>query len=350
MRRRSIAPFVLVLWYVASAAARFDQTDDFIREEMKRQNIPGLALAIVKEGKLVKAEGYGFADLRAKTPATPDTVFKIASVSKQFIAAGIVKLAQDGRMSFDDPVHKHIDGAPAAWSGITVRHLLTHTAGLVREAPGFHPARVQSDADVIKTAYSLPLRFTPGEKYEYSNLGYFMLADIIRKVSGKPWTDYLRDAIFTPAGMTSTYPTSTTETIAKRARGYVDNDELRDAPRWAALRPSGAFLSTVLDLAKWEAVLYTDAILNEASRRQMWTPVTLNNGSTHSYGFGWALGHVAGQQAVHHWGGMPGARAAYARFREHRVAIIALMNLDDVNIEAVIEGLVAIHLPAPVRR
>ena len=125
--------------------------------------------------------------LELNVPARADTVYKIGSVSKQFISAGILLLAQEGKLSLDDPISKYLDGTPETWKPITIRHLLTHTSGIVREAPGFDPLKVQSDADVIKTAYSLPLRFTPGEKWEYCNVGYFSLAEIIRKVSGKPW-------------------------------------------------------------------------------------------------------------------------------------------------------------------
>ena len=133
-------------------------------------------------------------------PARPDTVYKIGSVSKQFIATGIMLLVQDGKVAVDDKVSKYLEGTPSTWQAITLRHLLTHTSGLVREGPGFDPYKVQPDIDVIKTAYPLPLQFKPGDKYEYSNLGYFVLAEIIHKVSGKPWGDFLTERVFAPLG------------------------------------------------------------------------------------------------------------------------------------------------------
>jgi len=335
---------VLLLCLTATAIAHADRADDFIRAEMRRQNIPGLSLVVLKNGEVVKAQGYGFADIKRKVPATPETVYKIASVSKQFIAAGIMVLVQNGQLSLSDSVSKHLEGAPAAWSRITIRHLLTHTSGLVREAPGFDPFKVQSDAQVIRTAYPLPLRFAPGETWEYSNTGYFVLAEIIRIVAGRPWTEYLRDAVFKPSGMNSTWPTNTTERVPNRAQGYVDNDAPRNAPDWLALRPSGAFLSTALDLAKWDAMLYTDTVLTEASRREMWTPVTLNDGRSYPYGFGWMFAKVNGHRLVHHPGGMPGARADIARFVDDRLTIILTMNLDDVNIDAIVSGLAGLYL------
>ena len=223
---------------------------------------------------------------------------------------------------------------------------MTHTSGLVREAPGFDPFKIQSDAAVIKTAYPLPLRFAPGEKWEYSNTGYFALAEIIRTVSGREWSEYLSEKVFRPAGMKTTYPTNTKVSVPNRALGYSDNDKLRDASDWPALRPSGAFLSTVLDLAKWDAALYTDDILSASTRAQMWTPVTLNDGSSYPYGFGWMFANVRGHKLVHHPGGMPGFRSDIARFVDEGLTLIVLMNLDDVDVDAIVRGLAAIHLPA----
>lgn len=337
-----------MLWLAATVVAQADQTDDFIRAEMRRQNIPGLSVVVLKHGGVIKAEGYGLANIKLRIPATPETVYKIASVSKQFVAAGIMRLVQDGQLGLGDPISKYLEGTPATWNGITIRHLLTHTAGLVREAPGSDPFKVQSDADVIRTAYPLPLRFAPGEKWEYSNVGYFALAEVIRKAAGRPWSEYLRDKIFRPSGMNSTYPTNTKERVPNRALGYVDNDALRDADEWPALRPSGAFLSTVLDLAKWDATLYTDNVLSDSTRRQMWTPVTLNDGSSYPYGFGWMFADVRGHRLVHHPGGMPGARADIARFVDEGLTIIVLMNLNDVDIDAVVRGVATLYLPSPV--
>ena len=217
--------------------------------------------------------------------------------------------------------------------------------GLIREAPGFDPFKVQSDADVVRSAYSTPLRFAPGEKWEYCNTGYFALAEIIRKAAGRPWTEYLNEKVFGPVGMKITYPTNTIAKVLNLAQGYVDNAKLLDAKYWTALRPSGAFLSTVLDLVKWDAVLYTDQILLESTRREMWTAVKLNNGTSHPYGFGWELGSFRGRKLVHHGGGMPGFRAELARFLDDHLTIIFLANLDDVDRESILYGLAAIYLP-----
>ena len=328
----------------ASIAAQGDRTDEFIRRQMKEQRIPGLSLVIVKDGSIVKSAGYGYADAATKIPATADTVYKIASVSKPVIATGVMTLVQNGRLGLDDPVSKYLDDTPAAWSTITVRHLLSHTSGLVREAPAFDPGKVQSDADVIKSAHRTPLRFAPGERYEYSNLNYFAIAEIMRKVTGRPWTEYIDQTVFKPAGMTTTYPTNTKVRIANLAVGYVDNDNPRPAPQWGALRPSGAFLSTVGDLAKWDAALDGNRILTSASRDKMWTAVTLRDGTVAPYGLGWLVSSNKGRTRVQHTGGMPGARSGFVKYLEDRLTIIVLMNLDDVDIDAIVGGLAALYL------
>jgi CubicO group peptidase (beta-lactamase class C family) len=317
---------------------------------MDRAKAPGLALAVIKDGQVVKLQGYGFADVSRQVAVTPDTIFKIGSVSKPIIATGILLLAQDGKLSLDDPVSKYLDGAPATWSGITIRHFLTHTSGVVREGPAFNPDTPQPDADVVKSAYPLPLRFPTGSKWEYCNVGYFSLAEIIRKVSGQPWADFLAARVFTPLGMTSTFPTSTKND--RRALGYDGEGNANVAADWPAVRPSGAFLSTVTDLVKFERMLAGTELLTAATRQRMWTPVTLTDGSTYPYGFGWELGERGGRHYIGHGGSLPGFRSSYARFPGSALTIIVLTNADRVNRDAIVTSVadaVSPAVPAPSR-
>jgi CubicO group peptidase (beta-lactamase class C family) len=253
---------------------------------------------------------------------------------------------QDGLLSLDDPIGKHLADVPAAWRPITIRHLLTHTAGVVRDAPAFDPFNDQADAEVITSVYRLPLRFAPGEKWEYSNAGYSPIGQIVARVSGQPLIEYLAQRIFRPAGMSLTYPTNTKEPVPNRARGYADNDTpLREAREWRAFIPSGGFLSTVVDMAKWDVLL--DSVLTEASRAAMWTPVTLRDGTTYPYGLGWELeSPVKGRRVVRHGGSVVGFRAEFARFIDDRMTIILLMNLHDVDWQAIVRGVAALNLPA----
>ncbi|HEX5733975.1 MAG TPA: serine hydrolase domain-containing protein [Blastocatellia bacterium] len=346
MHSKRLPVFALVLLLIASVAARADKVDDYIKAEMQKQHIPGLSLAVIKDGKIIKAQGYGMANVELNVPATAETVYKIGSVSKQFLAAGIMLLIQENKISLDDKISKFLEGTPDTWKDITVRHLLTHTSGIVREAPGFDALKIQNDADVIKTAYNLPLRFTPGEKYEYCNVGYFTLAEIIRKVSGKPWGDYLNERLFTPLEMNSTRTTTMTEIVPNRANGYVwRSGKLDNAGILFAVRPSGAFLSSVLDLAKWDAALYTDRILKQSTLSQMWAPVKLNSGATHPYGFGWELNTFGGHKAVHHGGSLPGFRAQFARFVDDKLTIVVLTNGDGANSRALALGVAGLYIP-----
>ena len=338
--------FAFVLLLTLSTAVRADKVDDYIKTQMERQHIPGISLVVIQDQKIVKSEGYGLANVELNVPARPDTVYKIGSVSKQFIATGIMLLVQDGKISLDDNVSKFLEGTPDTWKPITVRHLLTHTSGIVREAPGFDPLKIQADADVIKTAYSLPLRFTPGEKYEYCNVGYFTLAEIISKVSGKPWPDFLNERVFAPLGMNATRTTSMTELVPNRANGYIwSNGKLQNASTYFALRPSGALLSTVLDLAKWDEALQTGKLLKQPTLDQMWTPVKLNNGTTHPYGFGWELEPIGSHKKVNHGGSLPGFRAQLARFIDDKVTVVVLTNGDNANAGGIAIGVANFYIP-----
>jgi D-alanyl-D-alanine carboxypeptidase len=346
MYRKRIAFFALVLLLIAITTLRADEVDDLVKAEMQKQHIPGLSLAVIRDGKIVKAEGYGLANVELNVPATAQTVYKIGSVSKQFIAAGILLLVQENKISLDDKISKFLEGTPDTWKEITVRHLLTHTSGIVREAPGFDPLKNQTDADVIKTAYSLPLGFVPGERSEYSNTGYFALAEIVRKASGKPWEDYLTERLFAPLAMNSTRATTVTEIVQNRADGYVwTANKLQNAGIFIALRPSGAFLSSVLDLAKWDAALYTDKILASSVRNEMWSPVKLNNGTTYPYGFGWYVDAVSGHKLARHGGSLPGFRAEFVRFADDKLSIVILANGNNSNLGSIALGVADRYIP-----
>lgn len=322
------SPLALCLFFLTHCA-RADVVDDLVKAEMARQQIPGLALAVVKDGKLTKAAGYGLANVAEKTPVQPDTVFRIASVGKQFIATGILLLVEDGKLKLDDRLDTFLEDAPPTWAPLTVRRLLSHTSGLVRESPSYVPILRQPDIAVIRAAYPLPLQFTPGEKYQYSNVGYFTLAEIIRRKSGQPWPEFMTERVFKPAQLNAT-ATTDQPPRGPRATGYAGKDgnwtPVVDA---LAVRPSGAFQSTVLDLAKWDTLLDGDKILKAASRKEMWTPIKLNDGKPYGYGLGWTVATKDGRQVIRHGGSQSGFRTEFMRFPKERVTIIVLANSDE---------------------
>ena len=317
--------------------AQQDDIDVFITNQMKKQGIVGLSIGIVKNGKVIKAKGYGQANIELDIPASEKTVYKIASISKQFIAVGIMKLVQEGKLKVSDPITKFIKDAPAKWNSITIRHLLNHTSGLPVEPPGFDGMKELPDSMYIKAAFADNLAFTPGSKFEYSNFGYFILADIIRVTSHLSFSEYMKKYIFDEHGLSSTRTTSLEAIIQNRATGYMKttNDSTLNAPNYLALRPSGAFLSNINDLLKWEMDMQSNKLLTQKSYDQMWddkfkTPLTMDNEAIY-YDYGWMMNKVNGKQFVHHGGSLPGFSAVYFRYVEDKTAIVILTNFDSVD-------------------
>ena len=321
--------------------------DEYVKVQMQTLHIPGLSIAVVEKGRLIKAAGYGLANVETDTPATPETVYKIASLSKQFLAAAVMLLVEEGKIGLDDQAGKYLNGSPESWKNITVRHLLTHTSGIVRDPSDYHPYKEQSPAEVIESVYPMPLLFQPGEKWLYSNVGYYVLSEIIGKASGKPWSEFISERLFAPAGMTSTRILTLTAVVPHRASGYEQSDgKMINAENWIAVRPSGAFLSTVLDLAKWDAFTDSRSRLTAASRKQMRTPVSLNDGTSADYGFGWYVDSFLGRARIHHDGQYPGFRSDYERFENDALSVIVLANSGSSRVDSLAVKIAGFFAPA----
>ncbi len=330
-----------------------DKVDDYVRAEMLWQKIPGLSIAVCKNGKVIKAQGYGYSNLETHAPAKASTPYKIGSISKQFLAAGVLVLVQKKKISLDDSIRKHLLRAPEAWSGITIRNLLNHTSGLVREIPGADPSKQTPNAKIVEELYNVPLRFAPGQKWEYSNMGYFVLAEVIQKASGQPWNDFIQKEVFTPIRMSNTHE-ATRKGALKQSKGYdTRNGQIQSAEIWPALRPSGAFVSTVLDFAKWDAALNGNSLLNQASREQMWIPAKLASGQTKAYGFGWFLDPWNGHRRVYHSGGVPGFVAEFQRFTDEGISVIVMANIGNRDLSDIavrVAGFYKMDLAEPTRK
>ena len=316
--------------------AQTDSTDIIVKQLMEKQKIVGLSLAVIKNGKPVVNKGYGLANVELNVPVTSESVIRLGSVSKQIFTTAIMKLMEEGKLGIEDPVHKFFPDAPETWRPIAIKHLMSHTSGLQREAPGYDNFKIQPDLDVIKSAYSLPLVFQPGEKYQYCNVAYFMLAEIIKQVSGMPWQDYIHDKLFVPAGMNNSYMTDFYRIIPNRAEGYMHNhDTLVNATAMLAIRPSGGFLSTSSDMIKWNKVLTEKKIiLKKENWEKLWQPVIKtsdNAASKEYYGFGWTIDEYKGRKLIVHGGANIGFRSVYARFVNDGLSIIILTNTDEAN-------------------
>lgn len=337
---------ILLLFFLLPSLAfsQIDSTDIIVRQMMEKQKITGLSLAVIKNGKPVANKGYGLANVELNVPVNSETVIRLGSVSKQFFTTAIMKLMQDGKLSIEDSVHKFFPDAPESWRPIKIKNLMSHTSGLQREGPAYDNNKIQPDIDIIKSAYSLPLAFKTGEKYQYCNLAYFMLAEIIKQVSGMPWQDYIHEKLFVPAGMNNSYLTDFYLLIPNRASGYMHyHDTLINAPAMYAIRPSGGFLSTSSDMIKWErAMREKKIILKKSNWEKLWQPFIKTSDYADSkeyYGFGWAVDEYNGHKLIVHSGSNIGFRSVFARFVNEGLSIIILTNTDEANPRAIANAL-----------
>ncbi len=304
-----------------------DSVDEYIRAEMAEQRVPGVALAVIRNGSPVKVTTYGAANIELDTPVTTRTVFRLASISKQIIATGVMLLVTDGKLSLADPVCKYLRHCPTAWKAISIEQVLSHTSGLPNEAPGNNPFKLESNDAVLGRAFDVPLQFKPGQGWAYSNLGYGVLVEIIQNVTGRPWPEFFTTRIFQPLGMSATRTKSAFDVIPNRAGGYqYRDDKLHNVPQLIAMRPGGAFVSTLEDMIKWDLAITRGRLLSRAAQERMWTAVRLPNGTSTRYGFGWWTDEVRGHRRIRHGGSEPGVRTEYSRFPDDGIAVIVLAN------------------------
>lgn len=323
--------------------------DEFINAEMKAQQIPGVALAVVKDGKIVLERGYGLANVEHQVPVKPETIFQSGSTGKQFTATAVMMLVEEGKLSLDDKVNKYFTDAPEAWANITVRHMLSHTSGMTDYPQDFDLRRDYTEDELYQRIKPIPLAFQPGEKWSYSNLAYVMLGILIHKVSGKFYGDFLQERVFKPLEMTTARIISEAEIVPNRAAGYrVANGQIKNQ-EWVSptlnTTADGALYLTIYDMAKWDAALYTEKLLKKSSLEQMWMPVKLNDGKTHPYGFGWGLGEVRGHRIIEHGGAWQGFKAQITRFVDDKLTVIVFANQIRANQAKLARGVAAIVNP-----
>jgi CubicO group peptidase (beta-lactamase class C family) len=281
---------------------------------------PGGTLVAARGDRIVHCEGFGMADHQARTAATCDTVYDIGSVTKQFTAAAVLKLEAMGELRVTDPIDTHLGPVPAAMRGITVHHLLTHTAGLVEGLGDDYEALSREDM-LAEALASTPLS-TPGTEFSYSNVGYSMLAAIVEEVSGLGYEQFMARHLFTPAGMTSTgyvLPRWESERVAveydatgaSQGRPY-ERPWAADGPYWN-LRGNGGLLSSARDMFRWHLALTGDAVLPADARAKLFTPSVEIPDEDESYAYGWAIVDAGTGRVAWHNGGNGWALANYAR-------------------------------------
>ncbi|MFZ3250421.1 MAG: serine hydrolase domain-containing protein, partial [Pseudolabrys sp.] len=280
--------------------------DRFVSGEMSRQKIPGMAVAVVKNGEAMVAKGYGFANLEHQVPVTTHSIFQSGSVGKQFTAAAIVHLEERGKLRLDDNIARYLPPTKARWGSITVRQLLTHTSGIPEYEDEVDSRRDYSERQLTELVGLLPRRSTPGHKFEYSNSGYLLLGIIIRMITGKFHADYIRENIFEPLGMKTARIVSDADIVPNRVAGYrMSKDRILNQD-WVSptfnQTADGCYRLSLNDFLAWERGVRARALLKPESWSQIFTPVVLKSGKTHPYGFAWEIRQESGQTVHGHNG------------------------------------------------
>jgi D-alanyl-D-alanine carboxypeptidase len=333
LRRSAFISFALASFAIHANAQTNDRLDKFVNEYLHDNNIPGCAVMVRNKGQ-VFTKGYGIANEEWNTPVTTKTLFQSGSVGKIFTAMAVMMLDQDHKLSLDDPVSKYLK-IPDSWSGIKVKHLLSHTSGL-----GDYPNWVTyqesyNEESMLGMITSQRLAYGPGRRFRYSNLGYVTLGMLIHKVTGEFYGDFLTDRVFGPLGMADTRVISDQDIIPNRASGYVigDNAELKNQ-EWVSptfnSTADGTLYFTVEDLAKWAEELEAKKLLRPESYKKMWTQFELTDRSSGPYGFGW---YVDDSNPTHparwHDGLWQGFSAYIIHFPNDRLTVAVLCNLRD---------------------
>ncbi len=347
-----ITTMLFVVWPTAGSAhsAELDTQANRLLASLNTGRQPGAALLVKKHGKVLYAKGFGYANLEQREKITPDSAFRLASVSKQFTAVAILTLVEAGKLALDDPAVNYLPQL-AAYPGVTVRHLLAHTAGL----PDYYDQPIEAgtrpgNADMAEILADLEPLFRPGERYEYSNPAYEMLALIVERASGRTFADYLSAKIFAPAGMRGAriYQHGATP-IPKRVIGYShtkqgiernDDDPLND------IIGSGGVYASLNDLSAWVDALQNNSVINTASLRQAWKSAKLNNGELVDYGLGWVVDAYRGYRRISHGGSWVGFRTHFAHYPDEGLSIVVLGNFAEFKAGWVAERIADSLLPS----
>ena len=333
-----------------AASASPDEVTKLVRAEMQQQHIPGLTLLVSRNGKPIRTEGYGLSNVELNVSAKPESIFQSGSMGKQFTATAIMMLVEAGKVGLEDPLTKYFPEAPASWKQVTVRELLSHTAGLTDYPKDFDFRKDYTEEDLIKIVESVPLAYAPGTNWAYSNLGFLTLGVLIHKVSGQFYGDFLQQRIFHPLGMSTTHIISEADIVPNRSAGYrLVNGQLKNQ-EWVNptlnTTADGALYFSILDLAKWDAALYTEKLLKRSSLEQMWTVAPLRDGKPNSghYGFGWFIEAENGHRLIEHGGAWQGFETQISRYVDDKLTVVVLTNLEGAKPARIAHGVASLYL------
>jgi CubicO group peptidase (beta-lactamase class C family) len=313
---------------------------------------PGAAVGVRHGDQTPYLAGFGLADVEWGAAITPDTVFRLGSVTKQFTAAAIMLLVEDGKVGLDDDVQSVLTDYPTQGRRVTIRHLLNHTSGIrnFNSQPDFPERTDLTLAEVIGLFKDLPPDFTPGERYVYSNSGYVLLGAVIEALSGMAYRTFLLERFFRPLGMRQTRYLYDEPIVAKRARGYrLGPKGLENARTMSMTLPhaAGALGSTVGDLLTWTHALRSGQAISAQSHAAMIEPARLNDGSLSEYGFGLIGLKFRDRTAITHLGGINGFATMMAHFQEDDLTVVVLSNLESLPVERAVLALARRALDLP---
>ncbi len=328
LRRSFSLTLVAVLLPLAALGQDSARMDAIVRSHVDNKTFMG-AVLVAQDGKVLLSKGYAQANLEWQIPNTPTTKFRLGSLTKQFTAAAILLLEEQGKLRTDDLVKVHLPDAPAAWDKVTIFHLLTHTAGIPNFTafPDYRQMQVFDTpiADLVAKFRDKPLEFAPGERMSYSNSGYVLLGYLIERISGRSYAQFVSEQLFTRMGMKDSGYDSNSAVIARRASGYTPG---ANGPVNAGFlhmsipHGAGALYSTTEDLLRWEQGLFGGTLLSAASLQKMTTP--FKNG----YAFGLAVQTVDGRSSILHNGGIEGFNTSLAYYPERKIVVAVLSNLN----------------------
>ncbi len=317
----------------------FLKIEDYLAGEMARKRIPGLSLAIVKDGQTLIKKHYGLANVELAAPVTDGTVYEIASITKSFTAFAIMLLAEDGRLRLDDPLARFLPGLPAHWVGLTVRHLLTHTSGIENWTLDWSRPDITPEV-VAEALFGPPLLFAPGAQSSYSDANYNLLGMLISGLTGMTYDAFLQARVLGPLAMTATRHNDVRAIVPGRAEGYdyagealarsgrILWEHINLSPDVPANGANGSLLSTLDDLLRWDAEWTRPTLLPAMRMAQMTTPAVLTNGTLTTRGIGCEVENYHGHMLVEFAGGVPGFTTTLSRFVNERLTVILLTNQD----------------------
>ncbi len=323
--------------------------DRYLNRELESQKIPGIALAVVRDGKAIFTKGYGFANLEHKIPVSEKTMFQSGSVGKAFTVMAVLMLADEGKIDLASSIRRYIPEAPEAWQKVTVRHMLEHTSGMTGYPDELDFRKDYTPRELLDLYFRIPLAFEPGARRGYSNVAFSILGTLIERVSGKFYGDFLRERIFEPVGMKDSRIISEEDIVPNRAAGYRKVEGEIKNQEWVApshnTDAAGSLYLNLEDMVKFEGAIHAQKLLSPKMYREMWTPITTLEGGIEPWGMSWSVTRENGRQLIAHSGGWQGFTSNFTRYPEKKLAIVLFTNLRGASPDRLAVGILSILAP-----